>query len=228
MVCAPAWSICGAQKRFSNDAPMAPLLSSLLIFFALGVYGLVHSWLASLQAKRWARRLLGDLPVDRYYRLAYNLFAVVSLLPVMAMVTLLPDRPLYVIPFPWVMLTLAVQGLAVLALLVGLLQTGVMDFLGLRQLVVSSRGGNGQLVKDGLYRWVRHPLYTAGLVFIWFSPVMSTNLLAFFAGLSAYLVIGAYFEERKLILVYGDAYRRIQQNTPMFIPRTFGPPASKE
>jgi protein-S-isoprenylcysteine O-methyltransferase Ste14 len=75
-------------------------------------------------------------------------------------------------------------------------------------------------VKEGLYRWVRHPLYTAGLVFIWLSPVMSANLLVFFAGLSAYLVIGAFFEERKLIHAYGDAYRRIQQTTPMFIPWT--------
>ena len=192
--------------------------SLLLILAACAAWGLVHSWLASRQAKRLARRLLGPL-VDRSYRLVYNGFAILTFLPVMALAALLPDRPLYSIPPPWVFLTLAGQGLAVLALLIGLLQTGLADFIGLRQLFDSAPEQPTPLVVKGLYRYVRHPLYTAGLVFIWLSPRMTVNLLALYACLSLYLVIGAYFEERKLVYEYGQAYRSYQQATPMLIPR---------
>ena len=70
----------------------------------------------------------------------------------------------------------------------------------------------------GLYRWVRHPLYTAGLVFIWLTPVMTVNLLAMNLGLTIYIVLGAMFEERKLLHEFGQAYADYQRRTPMLIP----------
>ena len=176
----------------------------------------IRYWLL-IGAKALAQRWLGAA-AERGYRLAYNLFAGVSLLPVLALPVLLPDRALYRIPPPWSYLALAVQGLALLALLVGLWQTGVWSFLGLEQLRQPVGNGNPRLVVSGLYRWVRHPLYTAGLVFLWFSPIMTANLLALYAGLTLYLVIGAYFEERKLLREYGAAYAEYQNNTPMLVP----------
>jgi protein-S-isoprenylcysteine O-methyltransferase Ste14 len=194
------------------------LRNFLIILAGIAAYGLLHSWLASLQAKSLARRSLGRT-ADRVYRLAYNLVAVVCLLPVLALPAALPDQRLYTIPFPWTFLTLAVQGLAALALLIGLLQTGVWSFIGIDQLLRAPEHQPPELVMNGLYRWVRHPLYTAGLVFIWLTPVMTWNVLALNLGLTAYLIIGAYFEERKLVREYGEAYQRYQRCTPMFFPR---------
>ncbi len=188
-----------------------------LILLAVGAYGLVHSWLASRQAKSLARRLLGPA-ADRVYRLAYNLFAALSLLPVLALSAKLPNDTLYTFPRPWSLLALAGQGLAALALLVGVLQTGLASFAGLSQLWRTETAGAGRLVTGGLYRYVRHPLYTAGLVFVWLTPLMTRNLLALYIGFSLYLVIGAIFEERKLVAEYGDAYQQYRQQTPMFIP----------
>jgi protein-S-isoprenylcysteine O-methyltransferase Ste14 len=74
------------------------------------------------------------------------------------------------------------------------------------------------LVVRGLYRWVRHPLYTAGLVLIWLSPVMTANLLALNAGLTIYIVAGAMLEERKLQAEFGEAYAAYKRRTPMLIP----------
>jgi protein-S-isoprenylcysteine O-methyltransferase Ste14 len=196
----------------------ANILSPILILLACALYGLVHSWLASLQAKDLARKLLGVNIMERFYRLAYNIFAVFSFLPLLALPVWLPDQPLYRIPFPWLILTLAIQGLAALILFIGLLQTGPLDFAGLRQLIGPVGDRPEELVTGGLYRYVRHPLYTAGIVFIWFSPQMSVNLAALFLGLSAYLVIGALFEERKLVRQYGQAYLDYRRKTPMLIP----------
>ncbi len=194
-----------------------PVLSFALILAAMSLYGLVHSLLASLTVKAWMQRGLGKW-AGRTYRLAYNLFAVVSLLPVLALPALLPDRRLYAIPFPWALLTLAVQGLAVVALLLGLLQTGLWSFLGLSQLNGSNPTGPSRLVVRGLYRWVRHPLYSAGLVFIWLTPLMTTNLLAFNLGATVYLIVGALFEERKLMREFGQEYARYRAVTPMLVP----------
>ena len=105
-----------------------------------------------------------------------------------------------------------------LSLLIGLWQTGVWTFLGLQQLVTPAAEEPGELVVGGLYRRVRHPLYTAGLAFIWLVPVMTFNLLALNIGLTIYLVVGAIYEERRLLRLYGLAYADYQRRTPMLIP----------
>jgi protein-S-isoprenylcysteine O-methyltransferase Ste14 len=197
--------------------PISPILSFTLILVAMLIYGLVHSWLASLGFKAWVQHWLGERG-SRIYRLAYNLFAVVSLLPVLVLPALLPDQPLYAIPFPWLLISLALQGLAVVALLLGLLQTGLWSFLGLSQLNGGSPSGPSKLVVRGLYRWVRHPLYSAGLVFIWLTPLMTTNLLAFNLGATIYLIVGALFEERKLLREFGEEYANYRARTPMLVP----------
>ncbi len=193
------------------------LVSITVIVFTTLIYGLIHSGLASLEAKALARGWWGPA-TDRWYRLAYNLFAAVSLLPVLALPALFPDRRLYAIPFPWVLLTLAGQALAAAALLVGVVQTGAWTFLGIQQVFHAPASEPHRLVATGLYRYVRHPLYTAGLVFIWLSPVMTANLLTLYVGFTAYLIIGAWFEERKLLREFGEAYADYKKRTPMLIP----------
>jgi len=47
---------------------------------------------------------------------------------------------------------------------------------------------------------------------------MTWNLLALIIGLTTYIIIGAYFEERKLLNEFGDAYAEYRQHTPMLIP----------
>jgi protein-S-isoprenylcysteine O-methyltransferase Ste14 len=178
-------------------------------------WGLLHSLLASQKAKELARRWLGDR-LNRFYRLGYNAFACVSFLPVLAALFLVPDRRLYYVPMPWSLLMVAGELLAVVALLVGLLQTDARVFLGLRQLRENSKPS--QLTTSGLYHYVRHPLYTAGLVFIWLMPLMTVNVLAIDIALTVYVIVGAYFEERKLRREFKQVYVDYMAVTPMFIP----------
>ena len=196
----------------------AKILSPVLILIACALWGLVHSWLASLQAKELARKLLGVNVMERFYRLAYNIFSVFSFLPVVALPVLLPDQLLYRIHLPWLLLTFAIQGLAALIIFIGIMHTGPLDFAGFRQLFHLPDDRPSGLVIHGLYRYVRHPLYAAGIVFLWLSPQMSINLIALFIGLTAYLVIGAMFEERKLVHQYGQDYLDYRRKTPMLIP----------
>lgn len=196
---------------------MSVFLAPMIVFLSVVVYGAVHSLLASNRIKNLARRSLGT-HADRWYRLAYNIFASISLLPLLALPALLPDKTLYVIQPPWIYLTLLGQVLAVGLLIVGLLQTGVWSFLGFRQLIAGGAQGETRLEVRGLYRYVRHPLYTAGLLFIWMTPVMTINVLALYLGLTIYIVIGAYLEEGRLVQAFGAAYQDYKKGTPMLVP----------
>jgi protein-S-isoprenylcysteine O-methyltransferase Ste14 len=188
-----------------------------LILLAVFLYGFFHSLLASLWVKARARHWLG-LSTERWYRLAYNFVGGITILPVLALPVLLPDQSLYRIPTPWWLLTSTVQLLAVAGLIAGLRQTDVWSFLGLRQLLEPSNPTPPRLITGGLYRWVRHPLYTAGLLLIWLIPVMTVNLLALNVGLTLYVVVGALFEERRLLREFGEEYTRYRSHTPMLIP----------
>lgn len=128
----------------------------------------------------------------------------------------LPNRDLYQISAPWSYLMLAGQGISVLLLFVAVLQTDTLSFIGLRQLFSDEK--NGKLVVNGLYRFVRHPLYTFGLLILWLTPDMTVNSLIVYTSLTIYILAGAYFEERKLLHEFGQEYADYKLSTPMLVP----------
>jgi protein-S-isoprenylcysteine O-methyltransferase Ste14 len=154
--------------------------------------------------------------LERFYRLAYNVFAVVSFLPVLVVMFLVPDRTLYLVPLPWSLFMVGGELLAVAALFSSFRQTDIWDFIGLRQLGESDKPS--KLTTSGLYKYVRHPLYSAGMAFIWLLPLMTVNILMVNIAMTVYVIIGASFEERKLRRAFGQEYIDYSAVTPMFIP----------
>ncbi len=140
-------------------------------------------------------------------------------MPVLAVAALDQGQTLYQLTRPWVLLTSAGQALAVILLLLGLLQTDSLHFLGLRQVSHPEAAEPSKLVINGLYCHVRHPLYSAGLLFIWLTPVMTTTVLALNLGLTLYIIIGSIFEEQRLVGEFGQAYSDYQSRVPRLIPR---------
>jgi protein-S-isoprenylcysteine O-methyltransferase Ste14 len=195
---------------------MTNLTSPLIIFFAFALYGVAHSFLASRAAKDWARRRFGERVFDVTYRLFFNTVGVVSLLPVFFLVIWLPNQPLYSVPATLRPVFLAGQVAAVLILAAALNKTDALDFAGLRQLGEQTK--SPPLVTGGVYRWMRHPLYTGSMLFLWLIPEVSVNFFALNVAITLYFVIGAIFEERKLERYFGKAYTDYKARTPMFIP----------
>jgi protein-S-isoprenylcysteine O-methyltransferase Ste14 len=185
------------------------------LVLSIALWGAVHSWMASLGFKGLVRRAFGD-GISRLYRLVYNLFSVLSLAPILLLLRLLPDTLLYTVPPPWVFFMLVGQLAAILCIIVTVLQVDAASFIGLRQLFGTE--GPSQLVTGGFYRWIRHPLYLFGLLILWLTPIMTLNLLIVYLSLTAYLIIGAMFEERKLLREFGSAYAEYKARTPMIIP----------
>lgn len=188
-------------------------MSIFTILLALAIWGVVHSFLASPLAKK-----LLPLRVGRsdFYRLAYNIFAGISFLPVLSLTATLPDQPLYRVSEPWSILMYGGQALSALLLAIAFLQTDSLSFVGIRQLFEKEE--TGLLATRGLYRIVRHPLYTFSLSFIWLNPSVSQNSMVFYIGVTLYVLIGAFFEERKLLRDYGEEYAEYQRKTPMLVP----------
>jgi protein-S-isoprenylcysteine O-methyltransferase Ste14 len=188
----------------------------LTIYFV--AWAVVHSLTASIRCKDWVRRLLGPW-TDRWYRLAYVTFSSVSGLPLLLMVTLLPNRTLYVVPSPWRWMMIGGQILALVALVGAVLQTGPSYFLGLSQLLVERSVQAESLQVRGFYCWVRHPLYLFSIILLWLTPAMTVNLLTFYALITLYFVIGSLHEESRLRVEFGDAYRDYQRQVSWLIPR---------
>lgn len=178
-------------------------------------WGLIHSITASNRVKDLVQRRLGQW-INPFYRILYNVFAVLTFSPILIIYYLMKDETLYVIHPPWIYLNLLIQLVSFILLMVGLKQTGTAEFLGLSGML--GRSVSSKMIKDGLYAYVRHPLYSTGLVLLWLIPVMTINRLIFCSALTIYLVIGAFFEERKLINQFGDDYREYLKKVPMLLP----------
>lgn len=188
---------------------------ALSLFFI--IYAVVHSFLASLTVKDWLQKTFGP-GVDRWFRLFFNLVAIVTLLPLFLLLNVLPDQFLYIVPQPWCWLMLVGQLVALIGLGAAFLQTGPLHFLGLSQLWAQQPETTERLVVNGFYLWVRHPLYSFTVLFLWLSSVMTVCLLVTYLLVTLYVYIGSIFEERRLLKEFGQAYRDYQRCVPRLIP----------
>ena len=95
------------------------------------------------------------------------------------------------------------------------------DLFGLRQVYAHLRGH--EVAEPGFrtpffYRAVRHPIYAGFFLAFWAIPTMTLGHLVLALGMSAYMLIGIRYEERDLVTVFGDTYRRYRATTGMLVP----------
>ncbi len=72
-----------------------------------------------------------------------------------------------------------------------------------------------------LYQFIRHPMMLGMLLSLWAIPVMTTTHLVFALGMSIYIFIGIYFEERSLRHYLGEDYHHYQNRTKKVLPFLF-------
>jgi len=184
------------------------------------VWCLLHSVLASLRAGSFVQSHFPGK--SRYYRLAYNMIAVVTLIPVLAYSFSISGPVFLQWQGAWVVLQIAMIGGGLLLFLAPMKHYDMSRFMGWRQ--ISDGDMHHSLSKDdkldttGILGCIRHPWYTGAILLIWARDLDMAALLVNVI-VTAYFLIGARLEERKLVLEMGDEYQRYQQRVGMFIPR---------
>jgi protein-S-isoprenylcysteine O-methyltransferase Ste14 len=92
--------------------------------------------------------------------------------------------------------------------------------MGTRWRMDVSLEGKEELITDGLFKYVRHPIYALSLLLMACSIVVVPTVPMFFVG-AVHLVLmqlKARNEERHLLAVHGEAYRRYLVRTGRFFP----------
>ncbi|MDE5451462.1 DUF1295 domain-containing protein [Bradyrhizobium sp. CSA112] len=98
------------------------------------------------------------------------------------------------------------------------------ELFGLTQVVAHFAGRMVEPMKfktPGLYRLIRHPIYLGFIIAFWCTPTMTLGHLLFAAVTTAYIFVGIYLEERDLVAMFGDEYRRYREKVSMLVPGIF-------
>ncbi len=186
------------------------LLSGLWVWITGLLFAVIHSGLATIRCKQW----FCDHGIhDPRYRLYYTLLSVLMTAIWISFVHQLADSPLYHADglVKIVLITLQIAG-AVVALAAFQPIDG-LAFLGFR----ASAQGTDPFIVKGIYRYLRHPMYTGVMLILLAMPEQTWNGLNLALAVCAYFMIGARFEEQRMLVAHPEyaAYRR---TVPAFIP----------
>jgi protein-S-isoprenylcysteine O-methyltransferase Ste14 len=193
---------------------LSHILTLLLCWLA---YAVLHSLLASLWLKRavaarWPRLAPG-------YRLAFNVLAVVLLVPPLWLTVAWRGPLLWSWDGGWAWVA---NGLALAAVGGFVWSTRYYDmavFAGSAQWATRNGAAEdpGGLRLSPLHRHVRHPWYSLGLLILWTRDMDEARLVSALC-ITLYLWLGSLLEERKLLAFHGEAYARYRERVPGLVP----------
>ena len=192
------------------------LINHIILVVLWSLFGILHSVLAANRWKRLMERRLG--PRYKYYSFSYSVFAAVTLIAILVYQVYLQSKVLYVAP-AWVKLLLCLPLGAALVVMGLMIRKYFFSLSGIS--VFYKEQPSGELELSGLNRYVRHPLYSGTLLFLWsffFIYPYVKNLLACLV-ITLYTVWGAILEERKLTAQFGEKYITYKKHVPMLLPR---------
>lgn len=201
-----------------DTGDVAPLAEAIGINISLlAAFAIQHSVMARPQFKQWWTQFVPK-PIERSTYVLLASLALALLLwqwqPIPAVVWKIGD--------PRAAAT--VTGLSLAGWLFALTSTFLInhfELFGLHQ-VTSNLAGRPtpgpRFFTPLFYRFVRHPLYLGLIIAFWASPTMTVGHLLFAVGMTAYILLGIMLEERDLIDLFGDEYRRYRDRVSMLVP----------
>jgi hypothetical protein len=179
------------------------------------VFFLQHSGMIRNRTQRWMSQFIPE-----YYLGA--VFSIVSALLLLALVILWQESTVVFASAEGIY-RLALRALFFLSIagqIWGTWSLKSADLFGTKALLCNRSETQlpSPIVIGGPYRWIRHPLYLTTLLMIWSQPDLSADRLLFNVLFTVWIIAGTVLEERDLIGVYGDDYRKYQLSVPMLIP----------
>jgi len=196
-------------------------LEFILLIILWCAWCVIHSAMISLTVTNYLKNKLGGR--FRFYRLFYNIIALITLIPLLISGT----EPTGQLLFRWAGFSLIFQFLlaitGLLLFLFGAIKYDMLQLLGIRQIQSGksylSLSKTGDIDTSGVLSLTRHPWYLAAILFIWirYSDIYVSTLVVNII-LTIYIGIGTILEEQKLIIEHGDHYRTYREKVSMLFP----------
>jgi protein-S-isoprenylcysteine O-methyltransferase Ste14 len=207
-----------AVPKTIDSGAVVPMAEALIVnLLLMSLFAIQHSVMARKQFKQWWTQFVPK-SVERSTYVLFSSLALVLLFwqwrPIPTLVWQI-DHP---------QIAMAVIGLSFAGWLIVLTSTFLInhfELFGLYQ-VANNLAGHPMPVPRFrtplYYKFVRHPIYLGFIIAFWAAPTMSVGHLLFAAVTTAYIIVGALLEERDLVDLFGDEYRRYKERVSMLVP----------
>jgi methanethiol S-methyltransferase len=211
--------VCGlVVPKTVDTGAVVPTAEALIVnLLLMSVFAIQHSVMARKQFKQWWTQFV-PAPIERSTYVLFTSLALILLFwqwrPMPTPVWQIGDASVAV----------AVTALSLVGWLVVLTSTFLInhfELFGLQQVVnnLAGRSAAAPRFRTPLYyKFVRHPIYLGFIIAFWAAPTMTVGRLLFAAVTTAYIFVGIFLEERDLIDLFGDEYRRYRERVSMLVP----------
>jgi methanethiol S-methyltransferase len=201
-----------------DSGAVGPMPEAIIVDLVLmSVFAIQHSVMARRQFKQWWTRLVPK-PVERSTYVLFSSLALALLFwqwrPIPAVVWEITNPAI----------AMAILGLSLIGWLIVLTSTFLInhfELFGLHQVTSNLTGHpmpEPRFRTPLYYKFVRHPIYLGFIIAFWAAAVMTTGHLLFAAVTTAYIFVGIFLEERDLVDLFGDDYRRYKDRVSMMLP----------
>lgn len=207
-----------AVPKTIDKGPMVPIDEAFIVdMLLMTLFAVQHSVMARKGFKAWWTQYV---PKEAE-RSTYVLFATLALAMLMWQWRPIPATVWSISDPTLAMALTAVSHSGWLIVLTSTFLINHFELFGLQQVVSNMRGKSMPepvFRTPLLYRVVRHPIYLGFIIAFWVAPTMSVGHLLFAATTTAYIMVGIALEERDLVEMFGDQYRRYAARVPMLLP----------
>ncbi|MEQ6121548.1 isoprenylcysteine carboxylmethyltransferase family protein [Reichenbachiella sp. MALMAid0571] len=176
------------------------------------IYFFLHSFLAASKVKKFVCQnnpLIAD-----YYRIMYSIVSILGLIPIFYFLAV--TRSAFLVKQTEVLkyVSMALSTWGVIVIKQSFKGYSIQEFLGIKN------QKEQLLIKSGLLKYVRHPLYSGTILLclgFWLFIPNTLNLVSIIS-IFIYLFIGIRLEEIKLVKEFGEEYIAYRQEVPSILP----------